>query len=133
MDDEVLSLYTKRLAGPETTGDAERVGDLGAFGYVRGIRDFARSLELRKKTGVIRAISYAWIEEFEFDPSIGIVLHVRGHSIRIKGRNLNGGTISAVRLFEGMCRHRVPWVQESDRATALRADEKATVIETIEW
>lgn len=133
MEDNVLSLHSRRLMEQEAGAtEAEAVSDLVSFGFLRGIRDFARILELRKKTGVIRAISYAWIEEFDFDPSTGIVLRARGQTIRIKGRNLNGGS-GAVRLFEGICRHRVPWVRETDRAVAMNADVSATVVEAIEW
>jgi hypothetical protein len=38
-----------------------------------------------------------------------------------------------VRLFQGIVRHRVPWIQEADQASRLQANAQATVIEAIEW
>lgn len=113
--------------------EAEAIDDLGSFGWLRGVRDRALSLELRRKNGNIVAIGYGWIEKFEFDPSEGITLHTHGQKIRIKGRNLNAAVRSTVRLFEGMTRHRVPWIQEADEPARLQAEKNATVIEAIEW
>lgn len=107
--------------------------DLGAFGWLRGVRERALMLELRRKDGSIRAVGYAWLERVEFDPSEGITLCMPGAEIRIKGRNLNSELRPFVRLFEGITRHRVPWVQETDRTEALQAATGVTIIETIDW
>lgn len=40
----------------------------------------------------------------------GIALHLAGQKIRIKGRNLNAEARQNVRLFEGITRHRIPWI-----------------------
>ena len=56
---------------------------------MRGVRDRAIMLELRRKNGNVLAIGYGWLERAEFDPSEGITLHLVGQKIRIKGRNLN--------------------------------------------
>jgi hypothetical protein len=135
MRDNVLSHYSEKTSRLDAAAAAEAEAnlDLGSFGWLRGIRDFSRTLQLRKKTGIIRAVSYAWIEQFEFDPSSGILLRVQGQSVRIKGRNLNTEFRPHVRLFDGICRHRVPWVQEADEPTSIAAGDKATVIEAIEW
>ncbi len=118
------------MAGPE---ESEGVDDLGSFGWLRGIRDRGVMLELRKANGNIRAIGYGWLEKIDYNPSQGITLYVGGEKIRIKGRNLNCELRPLVRLFEGLARHRVPWVQEADGVTAMRAAKGATVVETIEW
>ena len=135
MKDSVLHQYAKRPA--EERWDAgqsndEVTEDLGSFGWLRGIRDRAVMLELRKKNGNIVAIGYGWLERAEFDPSIGITLFVLGKKIHIKGRNLNGEARPYVRLFEGIARHRVPWVAEGDEPSILKAGDDGTVIEGIE-
>lgn len=80
---------------------------------LRGMRERATMLELRKKDGNITAIGYAWIEKIEFDPSEGITIHALGQQVKIKGRNLNAEVRPGVSLFQGLTRHRVPWIQES--------------------
>ena len=42
--------------------EAEALQDLGAFGWLRGVRDRAVMLELRQKDGGIVAFPYAWLE-----------------------------------------------------------------------
>jgi hypothetical protein len=112
--------------------EADAMDDLGSFGFLRGVRDRAVCLELRKKTGNITAIPYGWIEKLEFDPSEGITLYAGGARIRIRGRNLNAAIRATVRLFEGIARHRVAWIQEADEPSRLQADRNATVIDSIE-
>lgn len=107
--------------------------DLGAFGWLRGIRDRAVMLELRRKDGSIVAIGYGWLERVAFDPSEGITLSAAGQKVRIKGRNLNAEVRPSVRLFEGIARHRVPWIRESDRAAAMGAEDRAAIVDSIEW
>src|SRR5271154_2412337 len=85
--------------------EAEITEDLVSFGWLRGIRDRALSLELRQKTGNIVAIGYSYIEKMEFDASGCITLHGLGQTFRIKGRNLNAEVRLSIRLFEGICRH----------------------------
>ncbi len=137
MSDRVLSKYLGRKDedDSEVAADSGPDGteDLGAFGWMRGQRDRAVMLELRKKTGEILAIGYGWIERMEFDPSKGITLYCGRQTIHIKGRNLNAEARPQVRLYQGLTRHRVPWIQEADRATQLRSDQNSVVIDAIEW
>src|SRR5262245_43512440 len=132
-DKTILERYGARGPAGEGSADAEAVDDFGAFGWLRGIRDSARMLELRKKDGNILAIGYGWLEKVEFNPSEGITLSIVGRTIRIKGRHLNGEVRRAVRLFEGITRHRVPWLREADEPDSMEAGDDATVIERIEW
>lgn len=90
-------------------------------------------LELRKKDGGILAVAYGYMDKAEFDPSDGITLHLAGQKIRIKGRNLNAEVHPKVRLFEAVCRHRVPWLREADEAELLAAGDKAVIVESMEW
>jgi hypothetical protein len=135
-DSSVLHRYAPKIAaglGGQTVVPELEADDLGGFGWLRGVKDFSRMLELRRKDGSILAVSYGGLE-IEFDPSEGIRLHtLSGRKIRIKGRNLNAEVRPTVRLFEGITRHRVPWIQEADRATGLEAGDRETVIDAIEW
>jgi hypothetical protein len=97
------------------------------------MRERAACLEFRQKSGVVLAIPYAYITRMEFQPSGMITLAVGTESVRIKGRNLNGEIRPQVRLFQGICRHRVPWVVEADRPASLKSEAAATVVEAIEW
>ncbi|GIK20364.1 MAG: hypothetical protein DYG94_11000 [Leptolyngbya sp. PLA3] len=136
-DSAVLQRYVtnrdSRLGIATDHAEADACDDLGAFGWLRGIRDRAVMLELRRKDGSIVAIGYGWLERVAFDPSEGITLSAAGQKIRIKGRNLNAEIRPAVRLFEGIARHRVSWVREADRTIGLQAGDRETVIDSIEW
>lgn len=90
-------------------------------------------LELRKKGGNILAVGDAWLDKAEFDPSVGIVLSFGGHKITICGRGLNAEVPPEERLFQGICRHRVPWIQEADEASFMESGGRGTLVELIEW
>ncbi|HUY87562.1 MAG TPA: hypothetical protein VMV10_02390 [Pirellulales bacterium] len=72
------------------------------------------------------------LERAEFDPSEGITLRFGPQKVKIAGRNLNGEVRPHVRLFAGIVRHRVPWIQEADQAAAMEAGRGATVVERVE-
>jgi hypothetical protein len=136
MRDSVLQKYVGRQDAAGGSSEcpsalAAEADDHGAFGFLRGERDRASMLELRKKDGSIRAIPYGWLEGCDFDPSDGIALHVGGRVIRIKGRNLNSGR--PVGLFHAIARHRVPWVREADSQAQMVAPDTEPVVEAIEW
>jgi hypothetical protein len=136
MADELLRKYMGRQGGPGAEADetdSEGAEDVGGFGWLRGVRDRAVSLELRKKDGSVLAINYGWVERIRFEPSEGITLYASGQTIRIKGRNLNAEARPQIRLFQGLTRHRVPWVQEADRADVMRTGKDSAVVESIEW
>jgi len=137
MSGKILERYSGRASEPLAealaASDSEGIEDLGGFGWLRSARDRSMMLELRKKTGDIVAIGYGWIDRIEFDPSKGITLKCGGQEIRIRGRNLNGEARPQVRLFQGLTRHRVPWVQEAAQGATLVADKQAPLIESIEW
>jgi hypothetical protein len=138
VSDKLLSKYSGRTAASTaadatTTAEADIIDDLGAFGWLRGTRDRALMLELRKANGDILAVGYGWLDRVEFDPSKGITLHLGGRQIRIRGRNLNAEMRPPVRLFRGIIQHRVAWVQEADAAVAMREGKDDTAIEKIDW
>ena len=125
-------LVEDRLA-PELAVEPIAYDDLRCFGWLRGIRETALMLELRQKTGNIVAIGYGWVDGLEFDPSEGIFLDVGDRRIHIRGRNLNAELRPGVRLFEGIVRHRVPWIREIDLAQSMEADPRACIVESIDW
>jgi hypothetical protein len=141
MSDELLRKFLHRNGGnggpptePDPNGDQDGTEDVdGMFGWVRGVRDRAISLELRKKNGSIVAINYGWIERFEVEPSEGITLYAGGRKLTIKGRNLNAEARPLIRLFSGLCRHHVPWIVEADLPAQMKAPATATVVERIDW
>ena len=137
MTDSLLHKYIQRTPGDNGDNspnpEVESLDDLGSFGWLRGVRDRAVMLELRKKDGNILAVGYAWLDKAEFDPSIGITLHTGGQTIKLRGRNLNTEARPNVRLFQGITRHRVPWIQEADEPTVMEAQGQGTLVEQIEW
>jgi hypothetical protein len=136
-DNRILQKYTgkgtDRIIDAGVAEESETADDLAAFGWLRGVRDRAVMLELRKKNGNVLAIGYGWLERVEFDPSDGITLHLVGQKIRIKGRNLNSEAWPNVRLFQGITRHKVAWIQEADGPTAMQAGKSATLVTEITW
>lgn len=137
MIDKILDRYGGRDRGDgenDNVGQEEcAVDDFGTFGFLRGSRERATMLELRKKDGGILAIAYGYVDKAEFDPSDGITLHLAGQKIRIKGRNLNNEMDQKVRLFEAICRHRVPWLREANSEEILIGSEARVCVEAIEW
>lgn len=140
MSDRILQKYVSRSGAGDASEDmplvdtGEDAESFGCFGFLRGVRDRAICLELRKKSGQVLAVNYAFIGKFEFDPSVGIVIHYGGaQTIRITGRNLNHAVRPNVMLFQAITRFRVPWIQEADRARALQVGGQDVVVESIEW
>lgn len=137
MSDEFLQRYLLRQPTTrEYRQDPEAEppeDDLGCFGWLRGASERAVMLELRKRNGNIRAVGYGWLERADFDPSVGITLEFAGSRVAIRGRNLNTEVRAGVRLFEGITRHRVTFIQESPRPEFLKGDESACIAEVIIW
>jgi hypothetical protein len=136
-DSDAFTRFADRVSEPrpalEQRLEGEPWDDLGAFGWLRGTRERALMLELRRKNGHVLAVGYAWLEKAEFEPSDGIALHFVGQKVRLRGRNLNVELRPHVRLFDGIARHRVPWIREAGQGERLRATEGACVVEAIEW
>ncbi|HEY2761219.1 MAG TPA: hypothetical protein VGI75_10755 [Pirellulales bacterium] len=133
MSDSLLHKYTNRRFDLDASAaeDADGFDDLGAFGWLRGQRERAIMLQLRLKTGNIVSLGYSWLERAEFDASEGITLRFGGQSVKLLGRNLNAEVRQSVRLFDGLVRHRVPWIQEADGPALLRAGAAMAVVEQV--
>ena len=134
MNDSVFKQFTSRATAAPVRDEAEMdaVDDLGVFGYLRGVRDRAVMLELRKKDGSVTAFGYGWLERIEFDPTDGITLRFAGQTVKIVGRNLNVETRPNVRLLDGLVRHRVPWIREAAGTELSAASRSDSIIEEIQ-
>ncbi len=118
----------------DASNDPDAADDLGSFGLLRGLRERSQMLTLKKTGGNQVAIAYAWIERIEFNPSENcITLHGVGRDVRIRGNHLINIAKADVTLFDGLTRHRVPWIRESGRADTLKADLDTCVVTGIEW
>jgi hypothetical protein len=135
-DNSTIQKYASRVrefdADSAVASNPEGAEDFGSFGFLRGTRDRAVMLELRKRTGTIRAIGYSWIQTVDFDPSDGITLYCGDACIQIKGRNLNAVASQQLSLVGAIVRHRVPWIVETNQRDLLQSGGD-TVIEAIEW
>ena len=124
-----LNTLTNRI--PSRDNDEEDPEALGVCGWLHGIKDRALMLELRLKTGNVLALGYAWMEKAEYDPTEGITLHFVNAKVRLRGRNLRKPLRTHLRLFDGLLRHRIPWIQEVDLAQAVRSGEEAPLVTEI--
>jgi hypothetical protein len=134
-DSSIVSRIANRSSLEARLGESEDelCDNLGCFGWLRGVRERSLMLELRRKSGFILAIGYAWIERVEFDPAEGITVYAAGQRIRIRGTNLNGSPDRRQRLFEGLARHCVPWIQEVTEAQLFEWPAAACLVESIQW
>jgi hypothetical protein len=135
VSDNILKQLTTRGTGGQTPNDneADVVDDFGSYGFLRGVKDRAIMLSIYKKDGSATAFGFSWLERVEFNPSSGLLLHFMGQTVKITGRNLNAEIRPNVRLFDGLCRHRVPWIKEADGLAAMTASTNAIIFESIEW
>ncbi len=113
--------------------DMSLVKDLSQYRELGFIGGRAVMLELRKKYGNILAIGSAWLDKAEFDPAVGVALHVGAQIFTLPGRNLNAEARPNVRLFQGIARHRVTWIHEVDEPAAMKTQGQGTLVEEIEW
>jgi hypothetical protein len=121
-----------KVETPTPPDDENDTIDNWGFGWLRGMRETAIMLEVRHRDGCMSAFNYVTLDRAEFDPSEGITLHFGGKTVKIIGRNLNAEARPNVRLFNGLLRRRIPWIQVADEPTALDAPKGATVIENVE-
>jgi hypothetical protein len=133
MSDSILNrLVTKPdLSTPRRADELEETEDLNTFGWLRGVRDRALMLELRFRDGNLVSLGYPWLERAVLDASTGILLQFGNRIVRIVGRNLNSVERPGVRLYAGIIRHRVPWIQESTFGEDFVGEKRGVFIESI--
>src|SRR5262249_15830085 len=84
---------------PETDGDED---ECPAFGYLRGVRDRAPSLELRFSDGNAQAFPYTLLTTAVYDPSRGVLCKFVGdlvYYVLIEGSNLNVAVKQGMSLY----------------------------------
>lgn len=106
------------------------------FGYLRGARDRATHIELRRqKEGDSLSLPYSWLGPTRFDPSHGIMLVFAASDligVRIRGRHLNTLQREGMSLYErGLLRQRVTFIREAI-APARGPGDNECLIERIE-
>lgn len=127
--EDILHRYSSKDTEPSETDNIE---DVGGYGLLRGIRDRCPTVEFRKRDDRVMAIPYALIEQFLYSPSEGITLYAIGREIRIVGRHLNDRSVKPMSLFTALTRHRISWVQEQTRVSAMKGSD-SVMVESISW
>ncbi len=118
-------------------GDGGDEASCAAFGYLRGIRDTAASVELRLRDGNSMWFPYSWLGPWQFNPSEGLLLRFSGdvvYLVLIRGSNLDkplaDGSINLTHA--GLQRHRVLWIREMSKDEVERVGESGPTIDSIE-
>jgi hypothetical protein len=109
----------------------------GAFGYLRGIRDQATSVEFRFREGNSTFFPYGWMGPWQYDPSEGLLLKFSGdlvYLVLIKGSNLDKplkeGSINLTHA--GLQRHKVLFVREMSEEEIRQVGDTGPTIDSIE-
>lgn len=128
----IEELIHRRVRKESDIVDPEATEEHPCFGFLRGQRERAFALELRKKTGEALAIPYHLFESVRYAPATGIHLKAVGQEIAISGRNLNGGN-EQVSLFAAITRQRVVWIGELGRGELASVTSHPPTVEAIYW
>jgi len=133
-------LHSDRPAAPSPNKDGDAEGgeaSCGAFGYLRGIRDQATSVELRFRSGNSFFFPYSWMGTWQYNPSEGLLLKFSGdlvYLVLIKGsaldKPLSEGAINLTR--GGLQRHRVLWLREMSEEEIRQVGDTGPTIDSIE-
>jgi hypothetical protein len=119
---------------PEADGT---VASCKAFGYLRGLRDSATSVEFRFLNGNSTWFPYSLMGMWKYNPSEGLLLKFSGdlvYLVLIRGSNLdkplNEGAINLTHA--GLQRHRVLWIREMSEEEIRQVGETGPTIDGIE-
>ena len=142
-DSDLLSVRGKaglaRGAPAEVAGAPPEAGEgeCAAFGYLRGVRERADSVEFRFANGNRLAFPYTWLGPAWYDPSAGLLLKFVGdlaYYVLVEGSNLNRPVNGSVTLYDrGILRHRVTWVREMTRAELAGLGEGEVAVERVRF
>ncbi len=125
----------RRLVSDPEAAEPEDAG-CPAFGYLRGTRDRALTLEFRFRNGNSTYLPYALLGPWHFNPSVGLLLKFTSDVttlVLIRGSNLDTLVNDSVNLTDrGIGRHRVLWVTEMDEGALRRAGGERPSIDRIE-
>lgn len=128
-----LSAYLQTKDSEADGGEAS----CKAFGYLRGIRDQATSVEFRFRDGNSTFFPYSWMGTWKYNPSEGLLLKFSGdlvYLVLIRGSNLdkplNEGAINLTHA--GLQRHRVLFVREMSEEEIRQVGDTGPTIDSIE-
>jgi hypothetical protein len=126
-----LNAYLQTKEGEAETASCK------AFGYLRGIRDSATSVEFRFLSGNSTWFPYSCLGAWKFNPSEGLLLKFNSdliYLVLIRGSNLdkplNEGAINLTNA--GLQRHRVLFVREMTQEEIRQVGEIGPTIDSIE-
>jgi hypothetical protein len=122
---------------PDAAIEGEEVeASCNAFGYLRGIRDQSAAVELRFRNGNSIWFPYAWLGNWQYNPSNGLLLKFSGdivYLVLIRGSNidrpLREGAINLTQA--GLQRHRVLWIREMSPYEICAVEGNAPTIDSI--
>jgi hypothetical protein len=108
-----------------------------AFGYLRGLRDSAASVEFRLRDGNSIWFPYHLLGPWQYDPSEGLLLKFSGdigYLVLIRGSNLDKPlSEGAINLTHaGLQRHRVLWMREMSKEEIERVGETGPTFDSVE-
>lgn len=108
-----------------------------AFGYLRGIRDKADSLEVRFKGGNSQWLPYNWLGSWKFDPSHGLLLKFSGdvvYLVLVTGSNLDRPLVDSTTNLtrSGLQRRRIVWMREMNEEEVRKIGESGPTIDSIQ-
>jgi hypothetical protein len=108
-----------------------------AFGYLRGIRDAATSVEFRFRNGNSTWFPYSLMGIWKYNPSEGLLLKFNSdliYLVLIRGSNLDKpldeGAINLTHA--GLQRHRVLWVREMTKDEIRQVGEAGPTVDKID-
>ena len=135
--EEILRPNGNSATPPAKDATSDEVeGACAAFGYLRGIRDFASAVEFRFQNGNRVWFAYSLLGHWRYNPSEGILLRFSGdlvYVVLIRGSNLdkplNDGAID---LTAAIQRHRATWVRVMSDAEIRQVGETGPTVDSIE-
>jgi hypothetical protein len=107
-----------------------------AFGYLRGLQDWALAVEFRLRTGNAEWFAYSCLVAWRFNPSVGLLLKFTADVttlVLIRGSNLDALVKGTVNLTDrGLQRHRIVYVKEMDEDELRTAGKAEPTIDGID-
>lgn len=123
-------------SGGVPPGDDMGEDSCAAFGYLRGIREKADSLEVRFKSGNSTWLPYNWFGSWKFDPSHGLLLKFSGdvvYLVLVTGSNLDQPLLDTTTNLttSGLQRRRIVWMREMTDDEIRQVGESGPTIDSI--
>jgi hypothetical protein len=108
-----------------------------AFGYLRGIRERAESLQFRFRDGNSTWFPYSCLGNWKYNPSEGLLLKFSGdvvYLVLVRGSNLDRPLSDTTTNLttSGLQRHRIVWIREMTEEEIRQVGETGPTIDHIE-